>query len=292
MNHLVSKSVASPKTIVTIGLYSSASTWAFNVVAALLHESGSATQTFSDSWRALKAHNEGDLGATVVKSHEPDDALSRAVQTGEVRAILTLRNPIDAVVSLMTRFGESFQDALHRVENSANQIVALDGAPDMPVFRFEDGFSDDPDTVRTLALWLGLDLPPDRLDAVAADFTRDAVADRIAARQADGTIPQGAAKVVFEPGTHWHPNHVNRTAPAARNILSVEQLRMVVYATANFCEVFGYLNHPLTFTIDQLRQETDEISARVDKVRDEFTRSRSWRVTRPMRAVIEALRRA
>lgn len=103
-----------------LGMYASASTWLFNVVRQMhaSSESGPVQGHFVSDTQNLAGL---DAGIThIVKSHEiPDEKtiLGLAGQAGKI--LVTVRDPRDAIASLMLYHGHNFERAFSLVEASA-----------------------------------------------------------------------------------------------------------------------------------------------------------------------------
>jgi hypothetical protein len=227
--------------IFVAGLLSSGSTWVFNVVAGLLGADGRAVMPFFAG--ELQDFPEGAENAdfVLIKCHAPGPGLRVYRRMTKAATIVSVRDPRDAVASLIQRFGMPFEAACRRVAASAEAAVALLGTGDPLMLRYEDGFCDQADTVGRIAAYLGLSPPNEILRAIYNDLRRDSVAEKIAALGEAGRFGQGAAWDVFDPVTHWHPGHVGDAATGKfSRVLSPDEQAEALAATADFCVVFGY----------------------------------------------------
>jgi hypothetical protein len=227
--------------IFVAGLLSSGSTWVFNVVAGLLRAEGrSVVQFFAGE---LQEFPEGAEHADIalIKCHAPSQSLRVYRRMTHAATLLSVRDPRDAVASLMQRFGMPFEAACRRVAGSAEAAVALLATGDPLVLRYEDRFCDQAETVGRIAAYLGLFLPAATLQAIHDDLRREKVAEKIAALGRAGKFGEGAAWDVFDPQTHWHPGHVGDAESGKfSRLLSPDEQAEVLAATADFCRVFGY----------------------------------------------------
>ncbi len=171
-----------PRVVLTVGVHGSASTWVFNAVRELL---GAAYGP--DRVAAGFATGAGDLAGIarrpdqhlVVKTHGcpelPDFAAAR-----DATVIVSVRDPRDAVLSVMQRFGGPFDACVGGVgRDCVCARACADAGHD--VLRYEDAFFDDPATLRNLAERLGLAVPDAVLERIFADWRTDAVRARAAA---------------------------------------------------------------------------------------------------------------
>jgi len=225
------------------GLYSSASTWMFNLVAQILKAGG---------WRDLKTLYMDKLDDAAVdairnapcflaKSHIPGPALGPLLESCGLPVVMTVRDPRDAIASMMLRWNLGFDLAFGRVRTSAQALAKLAGYRPALLFRYEDGFMLDERCAETVARWLGVALSAADRRALLAELTPQAVEARIAAWQRSGVLGKGAPDVEYEPETHWHVGHIaDRLVGKWPGILTAAQAAQVVYATRPFCEAFGY----------------------------------------------------
>jgi hypothetical protein len=131
-----------------LGMYASGSTWLYN---ALRLVAGAAAPA-----RAVRAcyvaapDDVPDLDPSVrqiVKSHDVEPATAALLEQRATRILVTLRDPRDAVASLMRHMRHDFGAALARVESSARFCAARGTDPRATVLRYETGFIDDPATL-------------------------------------------------------------------------------------------------------------------------------------------------
>ena len=87
----------------------------------------------------------------VIKAHEPSKGLVYLARVTRGQMFLTLREPRDAIASLMQRFGHGFDGALKETARHSARIVELDREEDMITIRYEDGFFDRFETVDEIA---------------------------------------------------------------------------------------------------------------------------------------------
>lgn len=227
-----------------VGLYSSASTWLYNLLSLLLAEHAlrykkSLTSLYADDMNQLGLRSLVNEDAFVIKSHRPSDRLIRLTQSLSVPMFLTLREPRDAVTSLMDRFGTSFEQTLADVAASASRLRLLAQHPDSMCLRFEDRFFSRSAVVSNIAARLALDTPSDIRKQIERSVSRSAITLQIA--QADR---RGAFKTVGDAEemlTQWHRDHVGdgRSGKWPRR-LSASQAATVRAATASYRRMFGY----------------------------------------------------
>ncbi len=239
--NLAERRSRTPLIFVCCSLHSSGSTWMFNLVRELCR---------SHDVPFMSCRQEADylpwdeLGSRliVVKSHSPWEELQSLVAGHSVQAIVTVRDPRDAVVSFMQRFpntlARSFEVALEEIAASASALVDLMRLRPLPVFRYEDGYIGTRQTFDRIARLLGVTPRPDERASVLAGLAPDAVKATISKLETSGRI-QGES--VWDGETQWHANHVgDGRVGKFREVLSPAQQREIVARTREFCECFGY----------------------------------------------------
>jgi Sulfotransferase domain len=231
----VSSGTDKPLVFVCCGLHSSGSTWMFNLVRDICRTQG---VDFESCHRESKANLPKDaLGSKliIVKSHTPMDDLRSFLANSSEPAITTVRDPRDAVVSYMQRFGASFDETITTVSVSAERLVTLSRQRTLPVFRYEDGFIGSIETFDRVAAMLGTSPTADDREAILAALAPEAVKKTIEELRRTGSITEKARG--NDPKTQWHANHVgDGKIGKFRSILSPEQLSEIAKQTSDFCD--------------------------------------------------------
>jgi hypothetical protein len=224
------------------GLYSSGSTWLFNLAVGMMKSGGGSpiATVYADEYGADAEFFAKD-SLVVFKSHRPGRSFRDRLKRGDLSLILTLREPRDAVASLMLRWDLDFELALARVAASAQALARLAGHHPRLLLRYEEDFTGNDETPAAVVRHLGIDAPPELRTDLLAGLTQAAVRSQIAAWRNAGLLGLGPPDNEFEPATHWHLGHVGDGKigkwPA---VLSDAQARRVLRSTRAFCEAFGY----------------------------------------------------
>jgi len=232
-----------------LGMYSSASTWIYNVVqevARTLSPTGTVTPIFV--YGSLPDLSEA-TGYPVVKTHAGGNAdelgqLAKAI-------IITIRDPRDAIVSLMTHNRLPFEFALNVTEASAWACARLVGHERSILFRYEDRFFDDPRTVASIAALCSHALSRAECERIFALFRRETVEAFIASIE---TLPTSGTQFddvagqwdTYDEVTGWHKHHAGRKGEIGRwqhELLSV-QAQAIEDRMRQWMMRFGY--HPST----------------------------------------------
>jgi glycosyltransferase involved in cell wall biosynthesis len=239
---LASRSPDKPRFFFCCGLHGSGSTWMFNLIREICRTQGvDFVSCHRESREKLPLD---DLGSRllVVKSHTPMDDLRPFIASSGEPAVITVRDPRDAVTSFMQRFPNSaattFDEAIQAIAISAERLVSLRQLRKIPIFRYEDGFVGSVETFDRIAEILGTRPTEDCRTAILAGLAPEAVKQTISNLEAAGTI-QG--EDVWDRETHWHANHVgDGKIGKFENFLSPEQQDEIVRQTREFCDTFGY----------------------------------------------------
>jgi hypothetical protein len=165
-----------PYRVLTMGLHGSASTWVFNIARELLGASFG-----DDAVHPCHATKAQDVPAgpdhgerhVVAKTHGWPTLAAFARDT-EAHLIVSVRDPRDAVVSYMQRFGEPFDRSLRGIGQDCNAALACARAG-FPVLRYEDRFFDKPATVGGIARYLGVAVTEATAARLFAAYSTDAV---------------------------------------------------------------------------------------------------------------------
>jgi hypothetical protein len=228
-----------------LGMYSSASTWAFNVVQQIA-ESITPTKPVTPVFvvDALPECDE-DSQTLVVKTHATKLApeLRRRAQA----IVITIRDPRDAVASLIRHNKAPFDVALRVTEASAWTCAEFLNHPQSVLLKFEDRFFDNPETIeRIAALFPGV-LPRDDGRRIFARLHRNAVDAFIAGLE---TLPTKGSHFdgvtgqwdMYDQVTGWHKHHAGRNAEIGRwqRDLSDFQVMAIKQRMQPWMERFGY----------------------------------------------------
>jgi hypothetical protein len=229
--------------VICAGQFGSGSTWLFNIasrIVRLCYPESRVLGLYSDNL-SDDEFRENRFDRVIIKTHIVSDAARVLSNLAGMPVLLSVRDPRDAVVSLMTRFGIDFEESLAQVEICANSLTPLAQLPNVLVLRYEDGFTKNQKTVAAVARHLERPLPRVDLEAIFADHTRETIMSLIEAvesqdRQGD-TIPPLDAN--YE--TRWNPTHLGDGRVGKwREYLTEAQAARIVHETRSFRAAFGY----------------------------------------------------
>jgi hypothetical protein len=236
-----------PRIALCAGLKSSGSTWLFNAVIQILKAGPSATLKTA-AVKAFYAENIASFPGNaeyarhlVVKTHIPSNSLQFLARFARATIFITVREPRDAIASLMQRFDHKFENCLAEVAAGAERIIELSKARKVLILRYEDGFYDRPRGVSQVAAHLGVKISASKRDRIFHSLTREAVQRKIGDLERKGVFGRLPDPDRFDPKTHWHPGHVgDGTIGKYSEVLSAKQQAAVLAKLGDYCRRFGY----------------------------------------------------
>jgi hypothetical protein len=215
-----------------LGMYGSASTWLLNAVRQIYEfaQKDKIQIYFVSNRREFAEFSQPDA-VHLVKSHEISDDGTIVELSGRANKILmTMRDPRDAVTSLMVYHGHDFDKAFDLVDRTARLCVGFAKDRRTQLFQYESGFFEDPQTVQKLAGILGYQLPEEVAQRIFNGLKRAEVEKYIASlpKQA-GVLQDRISGDLLDPATQWHTHHAGRSGEIGRwqNMLSEAQARLI-----------------------------------------------------------------
>lgn len=237
--------LAGSRLVVAVGLHGSASTWVFNVLRELLiarHGEGAVASLFADGVTQL-FEAPGLAGRHVVwKTHHGGPEFEALAWLTGATVILSVRDPRDAVVSLVQRFGVSDEAAMRMLAEDCRRAAQC-AATGCALLRYEDGFFNDRATVAGLARLVDAQPSPETLERIFAAYRTEqvrafaAALDRLPAERRGG-----GERLPHDKLTQIHRRHIGDGAVGKwRRLLEPARQRELTAFFASFLEAFGYL---------------------------------------------------
>jgi len=226
------------------GMFASGSTWLYNVALAVAAELDPPLPV--EGRFVFDARDLHGLAApgqrAVVKAHMAEGLVADAAAHAEA-VIVTLRDPRDAVVSLMQYQGFSFPRALLNVMLAAEACLRLARLPQAVTLHYERGFVDDPATIDGIAGHMGGRIGREKRDEIFALTRRANVEAFIAGLEAKPSAIRDAEGDVYDLATHWHRHHAGRTGERGRwrRRLYPAQVAGIETHLGGWMELFGYV---------------------------------------------------
>jgi hypothetical protein len=225
------------------GMFASGSTWLYNVALAVAAEL-EPRQEIRGRFVFDTADAAG-LGAPsirhIVKAHQARHGVAEIAARADVM-IVTLRDPRDAVVSLMQYQSFSFYRALLNVCHAAEACFRLGLHPRAVTLHYELGFVDDPATIDGVARHMGGSIGRERRDEIFRRTRRPAIESFIAQLDRQPTTITDRDGDVYDLASHWHRHHAGRTGESGRwrRLLYPAQVDGIERSLRDWMECFGY----------------------------------------------------
>lgn len=194
-------------------MYASASTWLFNVARQIL-QAGQQSEVriafVSGTEKSISFDPSGS--ATLIKSHEiNNEARILDIARRSSQILITVRDPRDAIVSLMKAHGYDFKEALGLVEKSAKLCLEFSQESRAKLFRYESRFFDSAESVKQVARHLGQELENNVTQRIYESLMRDEVEKHISRMsQMPGILKSVASGDLLDTKTQWHSHHAGR----------------------------------------------------------------------------------
>jgi hypothetical protein len=226
-------------------MLSSASTWLYNATlkaATALHPTERVVGDFIENRDDIaKAVTDADI--LVVKTHAIQESALAWLAHNATTIMISIRDPRDAVASLMEYNGSPFGAALDFVVASLATCAAFRHDPRATLFRYEDRFTDQPETIQHIAMLLGGALPAGTHGRIVSELRREAIEDFISRLPLLPTaICDPKSGDLYDQRTHWHRHHAGRTGAIGRwqQRLVPGQVMIAESTLQTWMEQFGY----------------------------------------------------
>jgi len=232
------------------GMYASGSTWAYNVmreIVACLHPDRPVAGRFVNTLADLAGIDDQDVHH-VVKTHDLPTDVAAALSAHAGHLVVTIRDPRDAVTSLMLYQRYPFAMALDTIAKSASFVAGFAADPRALLLRYEDGFPDAPETPQRIARLFGGTLTADQAASIFAQSRRDAIEQRIQGLASlPGAQHDPCSGDIFDPQSQWHKHHAGRTGEIGRwrRTLLPNQITAIETTLADWMARFAYPRAPL-----------------------------------------------
>lgn len=188
-----------PRFIVA-GMYRSGSTKLFNILRSALENQNFVLRSghypvMQDFVDVAKKE-----GAFLLKQHELPDEIISLIRQGDISVVLTIRNPMEALVSLCSAFGYSPEEAVSATENailSAEQVCEF-----AHVFHYKTATSSNPLTIRRYLGLLEISASPFELARLSYQYNKRN------SRSISKSVP-GTSRTSWDEETLFHPGHIS-----------------------------------------------------------------------------------
>jgi hypothetical protein len=225
-------------------MYASGSTWLYNAaraVAAVLYPSRRTSGHYAEAMKGLKKL---PPGLNVVKTHDLGPAAAGFLEARSDRILVSLRDPRDAVTSMMQHMGLSFAQALRHAEISATFAARYAAHPRATLFIYETGFTEAEENFDRLAAALGGMLTAAQRRELFAATRRHKIEEKISRLAELPTAWRNPATGdLLDRDTQWHRHHAGRSGETGRWrwLLPPQDALQVEQRLADYMRTFGYL---------------------------------------------------
>jgi len=234
--------------VLCAGLKSSGSTWLYNAVIQLMRVSVRASGDRPPVVRNFYAEDVATFPPAVrqtdcliVKTHIPSPALRFLVRFTRGTVFISVREPRDAIASLMQRFDHEFDTCLEEVSAGAAAVLELRNSGRHLLLRYENRFTQNRTSLTKIASHLGVTVNRDIIEKIRSNLTSENVTRKVEALRRKGAFGRKPNPNSFDPPTHWHPGHVgDGRIGKYSEVLSLAQQRAILRRLHEYCRIFGY----------------------------------------------------
>ena len=198
-----------------LGLHSSGSTWLYNVVRDIMAAAGLEPAAFrAEGFGQLIDSRASTRRHAVLRGHNMNGFMLRMLNLAGAKAVLSFRDPRDAVGSFLQRFGSTGAQYVPVCVQTARNLASLLSASQQLehlAFFYEDGYTARPETVFALAAFIGVEVSEAALLEIFRKYRAESVkalVDSLAARPEDQKFitPRGTSKDLH---SSFHSTHIS-----------------------------------------------------------------------------------
>ena len=238
-------------------MFASGSTWLYNVALAVAAELDAPAPVPTPVRGRFVFQPADALGLAtpgirhVVKAHQARDGVE-AIASAADAILVTVRDPRDAMVSLMRYQGFSFARALLNVRLAAEACLLLGRLPQAVTLHYERGFIDDPRTIDGVAGHLGGRIDPGCRDRIFRETRRPAIEALIARLPERPTTILDRDGDLYDRASHWHRHHAGRDGVSGRwrRLLYPAQIQGIETSLGDWMALFGYRHADASLDLD------------------------------------------
>jgi hypothetical protein len=226
-----------------LGMQSSGSTWTYYVtlqIAASVEPTKPTHGYFMTYLADLEFLQPGHTN--IVKTHAVFEDMATALSGLADSIVITIRDPRDAVTSIMLYQDSDFDWSLCMVELSARLCTRFVDDKRSLLFRYENGFIDDVTTLDLIAGTFHKPLAVTDRTRIFACSRRAAIEGFIAELPRRLTTRINSRRRMFDPVTQWHTHHAGRTGEIGRwrHSLTKGQVSEVERRLGGWMDYFSY----------------------------------------------------
>lgn len=245
-------------------MQASASTWIYNIVldlAPVLLPDRAVKGVFI-AYRGKLAQVQDPTIKYVVKSHGVNDATAAGLSEHAQSIIISIRDPRDAVASLVTYHSTSFREALYEVELAADSCARFAHDKRTILLRYETRFTEQPETIDRIATVFGKPVAAEVRDRLFNNSRREVI-DRLISGLESRPTAKRDGEDVFDAERQWHKVHAGRTGAVGkwRSILTDRQVARIELRMQDWMRDFGYEPSQKPDIVDRVVDLVDRVRA-------------------------------
>ena len=165
------------------GMQRSASTWSYNVCREILQRAGLKIDPSSGQYSPEDLAEKASEGAApntalLLRSHWPHPTMIDRLKKGEIRIVYTVRDPRDALASVMYTFENNFKNAVRDLERSLSFMDHLISNGGALLLRYPDIIRSPDRVISETADYLQTPITEDKIQYIAEKLSRDKLKKR------------------------------------------------------------------------------------------------------------------
>ena len=200
--------------VICAGIMRSGSTWSYNVALELVKlTSVSNVRCGYSNKQGISACvaevEEGEAG--IYKCHDPSDHVITMIRSGEVKCIITIRNPLDCIASRQQfQADEPLERSVQWVKNNIYHVVKMTSGKVKPlVLRYEDMMANSGGSMMPyyIAQYLKIPQRVESLDAISSTTDMESTKEFCQAIKPGSGVREEQGHLV-DAETCLHDNHI------------------------------------------------------------------------------------
>ncbi len=177
----------------------------------------------------------------IMTAHFPSMEMMDMVSVMNGMIFCLRRDPRDCVASLQKQWGFNIERAFSIIK-SCHIAVSFHGRFDAKTFRYEDGYTNDIQTLYYLCDALDLSLEEYQIQKVFDELRPEKVRALIETYEQTGVFDNSKEPInTWHPITSWHPHHVGDGATNKyKRLLTDDQIDHINNRCQEYLEIYGY----------------------------------------------------
>ena len=240
--------------ILCLGLPSSASTWAFNIVRALVSTRNPDTLgVFAETSAAFQQAVLPGTTDVILKAHRLDEALFRVIEASDTPTIITWRDPRDAAVSMAQRAGHDILSEIPAVQRSAACILSLLQLKrkNTLVLDYAADYMNRVETIRDIARCLQITPSAALVERLHSSLKTTALRKSLNSWSSK-LVPESTFSTHVDLDTHWHKNHIGDGKSDKWKTIAKDELQLLDESLGGHASAFSGGDRPFALQWDRI----------------------------------------